>query len=50
MKTKPPRRQKPKPKTFVFEFKTPSAGPILELAEDAAIETAIRKATTGGKP
>jgi hypothetical protein len=47
MRTKNPRKPKRKPKTFVFEFKTPSAGPILELAEDTAITKAITQATKG---
>jgi hypothetical protein len=49
MKTKKPRKQKRSEKTFRFEFKDPNAGPILDLAEDVAIQKAIAKATTGGK-
>jgi superfamily II DNA or RNA helicase len=44
-------RKKKKRKASIrrFEFKTPNAGPILDLAEDVAIQKAIAKATTGGK-
>jgi hypothetical protein len=49
MKTKIPRKQKRKASIHRFEFKTPTAGPILDLAEDVAINQAIAKATTGDK-
>jgi hypothetical protein len=45
MKTQ--KKPKRKPKTFRFEFKTPSAGPILDVAEDAAINKAVTQATKG---
>jgi hypothetical protein len=48
MATKTPRKQKRKQKTFHFEFKDPNAGPLLDLAEDVAIQKAIRQATQGG--
>jgi hypothetical protein len=48
MRAKTPPKQKRKQKTFRFEFKDPNAGPILDLAEDAAINKAIAKATKGG--
>jgi hypothetical protein len=53
MKTKPPRRQKrktrTKAKTYHFQLTTPGSGSVLDVAEDAMIDSAIRKATTGGK-
>lgn len=41
-------RKKRQAKHRHFEFKTPDAGNILAVAEDAAIDAAIHKATKGG--
>jgi hypothetical protein len=48
MKTKKSNPRKRKASIHRFEFKTPNAGPILDLAEDVAINKAIAKATQGG--
>jgi hypothetical protein len=49
MRAKTHPKKKRKASIHRFEFKTPNAGPILDLAEDVAISQAIAKATTEGK-
>jgi hypothetical protein len=48
MKTKTHPKKKRKASIRRFQFKDPNAGPILDLAEDVAIQKAIRQATKGG--
>jgi hypothetical protein len=43
-----PRRKRTKAKTHHFKLTAPGSGSVLDVAETAMIDSAIRKATTGG--
>jgi hypothetical protein len=43
-----PKRKRTKAKTYHFQLTTPGSGSVLDVAENAMIDSAIRKATTGG--
>jgi len=47
-KTLPKPKRKPLKKIHRFALTTPNAGNILDLGEIALLDSAIRKATTGG--
>lgn len=42
-----PRRKRTSAKTYNFKLTTPGSGSVLDVAENAMIDSAIRKATGG---